>query len=40
MDLTWANLDKNILNIIACGVHQVFVFHGLAILAERRIKWG
>ena len=40
MDLTWVNLDKNILNIIACGVHQVFMLHGLAILAECRIKLG
>ncbi len=26
MDLTRVNLDKSILNIIACGLDQVFVF--------------
>ena len=40
MDLTQVNLDKNILNIIACGYRHVFALQGMALFTYRSIKYG
>ncbi|MCK5633727.1 MAG: hypothetical protein KAI06_01505, partial [Anaerolineales bacterium] len=38
LDLTRVNLDKNILNIIACGLRQVFLLKGTDLPADRTIR--
>ncbi len=40
MDLTRANLDQNILNIIACGYRHFFALQGMTLFTERTIKGG